>query len=636
MDKRRHWTLGAKLALVATPFLLLALGSVAATLWVSWQLDGGAAAVNEAGRMRMQANRWALSVLARDQARLPALASEFDHTIELLRHGDPERPLAMPWDETVRDQFALVSGDWARFREHWGGMVEGSSISLIDETAAFTAHIDALVAAIERHLARWTALLHLLQVAMMALGVIGAGVLLLTGYLFVLEPVRRLRVATRRIADGDFAERVENVTTDEFGSLAESFNVMADHLQSMYRDLEGRVAEKTLQLEEKRERLEALYDVTTLAATATTLPDLARGFAERVARVARADGAAVRWVDEEGDDYVLLASHGLADAMVRDEHCVRAGDCFCGAPQSVNTVRVIAIEDIASQGKRLCAGAGYASILSLPIQFHDRRMGEVELFYHANAQPTTAERSLLEALVVHLASAMENLRLASLEKESAVAQERAFIARELHDSIAQALAFLKIQVRLMHDAVEAGDAAKAQRVLAEIDEGVRECYGDVRELLVHFRTRPQGADIEPAIRATLGKFERQSGVPAHLVMRGQGVPPGPDVQTQVLHILQEALSNVRKHAHAENVYVGVERGPHWRFTVRDDGVGFESGQHADDTRVGLGIMTERADRIGATIAVDSSPGKGTCITLTLPLSTAGAASSLAIAQGSTA
>ena len=126
-------------------------------------------------------------------------------------------------------------------------------------------------------------------------------------------------------------------------------------------------------------------------------------------------------------------------------------------------MRVIAIEDIGSPGVKRCASAGYASIVSLPIRLHDRLMGEVDLFYHAKVQPTPAERSLLEALTAHLASAMENLRLTSLEKEAAVAQERAFIARELHDSIAQALAFVKIQVHLHARSASTAATSRARR-----------------------------------------------------------------------------------------------------------------------------------------------------------------------------
>ncbi|MDE2095567.1 MAG: histidine kinase, partial [Burkholderiales bacterium] len=203
---------------------------------------------------------------------------------------------------------------------------------------------------------------------------------------------------------------------------------------------------------------------------------------------------------------------------------------------------------------------------------------------------------------------------------AAVSQERSFIARELHDSIAQSLAFLKIQVQLMREAIGSGDAQQVQHVLGEIDAGVRESYGDVRELLMHFRTRANAEDIEPALLTTLRKFEHQTGLKTTLQMIGQGLPLAPDTQIQVLHIVQEALSNVRKHARAGQVWLDVQQQPRWRLEVRDDGLGFVHGQdaQADETHVGLRIMAERAERLGAQLEVLSTPGRGTSIVLTLP------------------
>jgi len=266
-----------------------------------------------------------------------------------------------------------------------------------------------------------------------------------------------------------------------------------------------------------------------------------------------------------------------------------------------------------------CVDAGFATVVTVPVRVHERVMGEVDLFFHAAITPSEAERSLLEALTAHLAGAMDNLRLNALEKEAAVAQERTFIARELHDSIAQSLAFLKIQVQLMRDAVASADPVRIERVLGEIDAGVRECYGDVRELLVHFRTRASGEDIEPALVTTLRKFEHQSGLPATLHTQGHGMPLPPDMQIQVLHIVQEALSNVRKHARATHVWLDVQQRPQWRIEVRDDGVGFVPDEGPpDETHVGLRIMMERAERIGAELEVISTPGRGTSVILTLP------------------
>jgi two-component system nitrate/nitrite sensor histidine kinase NarX len=627
MSHPRQWSLGLKLTLVGVPFLLIALLIIAVTLWVSWQLEGGAAAVNEAGRMRMQTYRLALSIGTDDAKALPGQLAQFQKSIELLRDGDAERPLFVPWDDAVRADFAVVERDWSQFRTRWITGRPDAVEGLRADAATFSMHIDAFVAAIESHMSRWTALLHLLQVAMMSLAVLGTAVLVYTGYRFVLEPVGQLKDTTERIERGDFNARVERITTDEFGTLAKGFNSMAEHLQSMYRNLEAKVAEKTSELQEKRERLEALYDVTSLAANATTLDELAAGFTRHVGKVARADGVAVRWSDESNQRFLLLASNGLTTAMTEGSQCIRAGECHCGSASADSGVRVIPIRSSAPAAMHHCVDAGFETVVTIPILLHDRLMGEVDLFFHNQFSLTAAERSLLEALTAHLAGAMENLRLNALEKEAAVSQERAFLARELHDSIAQALAFLKIQVHLMRDALATGDAAQVQQVLSEIDTGVRECYGDVRELLVHFRTRANAEDIEPALLTTLRKFEHQSGLKAVLRMEGQGMPLAPPMQLQVLHIVQEALSNVRKHAHATRVWVDVQQQPVWRFEVRDDGTGFaRDSDVSDETHVGLRIMAERAERIGADLDVISTPGRGTSIVLTLaPASRATAA-----------
>ena len=618
MVTRTHWGLGAKLAWVATPFLVVAMLLITATLWVSWQLDGGAAALNEAGRMRMQGYRLSLSVSTGDQAAVTQQVADFEASLALLRHGDVDRPLFMPWDDALRQRFEAVNGDWNAFRDRWTGAGTPALAGLRAETTVLVTRIDALVSSIESHLSRWTAILHLLQAAMMALTVIGAAALLYTGYLFVLEPVSLLKRAIERLQAGDLAARVNKITSDEFGTLAQGFNGMADHLQSMYQNLEARVSEKTAELEEKRERLETLYSVTTLVANAVSLDELARGFTERVARVAHADAVALRWSDEGNERYLLLASQGLPASMAEAEHCVHAHECHCGVPDAPPGARVIPIRAMAAGRMQHCVQAGFQTIVSLPIRMKDRLMGEVDLFYHSQFEPHAAERSLLEALTAHLAGAMENLRLNAMEKEAAVSQERSLLARELHDSIAQSLAFLKIQVQLMRDALDGADPERMRNVLAEIDLGVRESYADVRELLLNFRTRASEEDIEPALQTTLRKFEHHSGLKASLQMQGHGMPLDPQVQIQVLHVVQEALSNVRKHSGATQVWLDVQQQPQWRFEVRDNGAGFEHALPLDETHVGLRIMKERAAQIGASVQVVSAPVRGTSVILQLP------------------
>jgi two-component system nitrate/nitrite sensor histidine kinase NarX len=618
MKLQKYWNLGAKLALICTPFLMLALISAAATLWVSWQLDGGAAAVNEAGRMRMQSYRMALSIGTGETSALAEQVRQFDQNLAELRGGNPARPLFVPWDSTVRDRFLTVEKDWAQFRARWIDSKPAVLLDLRDETVIFASHIDDLVTAIESHIAHWTTRLHMLQFSMLGMAILGVAVLLYTGNLFILMPVRQLKQAIEKIQLGDFSVRVEHVTSDEFGTLAEGFNGMAENLQSMYLYLEHKVAEKTAELEEKHERLESLYEVTALVAKATSLDELAQGFTKSITRIARADAVALRWSDQANQRYLMLAAHGLPSAMVDAELCIDKGDCYCGPATPLVGVRVIPIQSMSMPSLQHCAKAGFETVVNIPVHLHDRLMGEIDLFYTARISPSLAERSLLEALSSQLASAMENLRLNALEKEAAISQERHLLSRELHDSIAQSLAFTKIQVQLMRAAVQSGQSDDIKQVLEEIDLGVRESYANVRELLLHYRTRANTEDIEPALATTLRKFEHQSGMKATFTMQGQGLPLPPDLQIQVLHIVQEALSNVRKHARASQVWLEVRQQPEWRFEVRDDGLGFNPiNDQLDETHVGLRIMSERAQRIGAKLTITSTPGRGSAIVLTL-------------------
>lgn len=620
MQKTWHWNLGGKLVMVATPFLMLALLSISVTLWVSWQLEGGAAAINETGRMRMQAYRMSLAVSnspAQPQD-LRVMADEFARGLEQLRVGDPERPLFIPWDDTVRAKFRSVQDGWADYQQRWITVPSAALDSLQSDTADFVNRIDALVHGIEVHMARWTALLHLAQLFTMASAIVGTAALVYIGYLFVLEPVAQLKQALQRLQQGDLAARVSSTSTDEFGTLADGFNDMAQQVQTVHHSLEARVAEKTAELQEKRERLEALYNITSLVGSAASLHQLTSGFVQRLRPIAKADGVALRWSDETHQRFLMLASDGLPTEMTEAEHCVHAGDCHCGSTHTQPGLRIIPIRSMAPARMQHCAQAGFQTIVSIPIRLHERLMGEVDLFFHAQVGVSDSDRSLLEALTAHLAAAMENIRLAALEKEAAVSQERSFLARELHDSIAQSLAFLKIQVQLMQDALSRDDLQQAQVVLDEINAGVRECYADVRELLVHFRTRANAEDIEPALKTTLRKFELQSGLAATLQMQGHGMPLDPDLQVQVLHIVQEALSNVRKHALASLVWLDVQQAPHWRFEIRDNGKGFSNAHGAhDENHVGLRIMRERAERIGARLDVLSVLGRGSSVILEL-------------------
>lgn len=614
----RH-TLTAKLATVGSAILVLALASIGLTLWVTWKLEGGAAAVNEAGRMRMQTWRLASAVQAQSSPQdVRALVALFDESLAVLRSGDPQRPLFVPWNDRVDTRFASVETLWREQRGMWLGAMEPSSALSQRAAGEFVEAIDLLVLDIEQQLARLTAILNLFQFLMMALAVGGAVVMLYTGYHYVISPLDQLQLGLKNVESGNFAARIDVDSNDEFGQVSAGFNRMAATLQSLYASLEARVEAKTQRIEAQRARLEALYEVSAFLAQASTIEDLARGFAMRVRGVVRADAAAVRWSDEAHQRYLMLATDCFPQEMLEAERSLLAGACVCGSLAPDARTRVIHIGATDIQLQPHCAKAGFEHVVSVPIRLQQRVLGEFNLFFRGPVQMTPEETELLDALASHLASALEGLRAAALEREAAVGEERALLARELHDSIAQSLAFLKIQVQLLRVAVQKSQPARVDQVIEELDAGLRESVNDVRELLVHFRTRTNTDAVEPALQETLQKFQHQTGLPAHLEVRGDGLPLPADVQVQVLHVIQEALSNVRKHAAATHVGLEVTKGPGWRFVVHDNGHGFDSTRDHDTSHVGMKIMRERAERIGAEVSIHSVPGDGTTVTLTLP------------------
>ncbi len=622
---RSRPTLAFKFAVTGLAFLFTALASIALTLWVTWQLEGGAAAVNEAGRMRMTSYRLALdgAATAPEAARVAAVRAHIrtvDEALELLRSGDPSRPLFIPWNDEAREDFIKVRAHWSKLRERLAGAQAADAA----EVAGFVAVIDRFVSVIEQRLSHWTAVLRAFQFAMLALAIAAAILMFYVAHVMVLEPLRQLGAGLGRVRSGDFSARVAVPSTDEFGQLSAGFNTMAEHLQTVYRDLEAKVEEKTAHLESERERLAALYEISAFVARAETLDDLAQGFAAKLRRVAGADAVAIRWSDESNERYLMLAEDGLPAALVDDEQCLPSGGCHCGRPAEAPGARVIPIRPDLRTASR-CHAAGFAHLMAVPVMLHQRVLGEINLFYREDVERGGDERALVEALASHLAGGIESLRAAAADKEAAVSEERALIARELHDSIAQSLAFLKIQVELLRDAEGKGQTGAVRRAIEEIGTGVRECYGDVRELLLHFRTRADAEDIETALRVTLQKFEQQTGLRTRLVVEGHGVALPADVRVQVLHVVQEALSNVRKHAQAAEVRVTVQASPQWRFEVADDGCGFDTRHDAGENHVGLRIMRERAQRIGAHADVLSRPGHGTRVVLTVPREAARAA-----------
>jgi two-component system nitrate/nitrite sensor histidine kinase NarX len=629
-------SLSVKLFWVAIAFLSVALAAVGFTLYESWKLEGGAAVINDMGSERMRSYRIAY-LLAQDPQGGDAAAGRevlaevrrFEQVLAGLKSGDPVRPLVLPRDGEILAELVAVERRWfAEVRPLVERVAAGDAALraqlmpvLRREIESFVARIDQVVRLTESHNARNIALLRYMQFGLIVLALVGTVALIQLMFLLVVRPVTSLSEGMQRMAAGEFDVRLPVETRDEFGALAEGFNRMASHLQDLYATLEERVAEKTRDLGERNRELAELYGVAQLLNEPVATEELCRGFLRRLMGLHGAAGGAVRLFDAETRSLHLYAHEGLSAEFASEERCIDIGECLCGAAAKHGCSEVDVLDDVAPDVAADCRRAGYRTVAIFPIRVKRELLGVINLYFSSPQRIGAEDRKLLDALGQHLGVAIENQRLASRDRELAVYEERSLLARELHDSIAQSLAFLNIQVQMLEDSLARGARGEVTEVLARIREGVRESYDDVRELLTHFRTRvKQEENIGVALKQMLDRFAAQTGLIADFADGGSGAPLPAETQLQVLHILQEALSNVRKHAGARRVSLAVNRDAEYRFSVSDDGRGFDVAAVAADSgsHIGLRIMHERTERIGGRIEVRSQPGAGTTVTLVLP------------------
>jgi len=625
--------LSVKLFWMAIVFLAVALTAVGFTLYESWKLEGGAAAINDMGSERMRSYRIAYllteSVRTGDPAVHEQMQTEirrFEDVLAVLKAGDPVRPLLLPQDREILAEFNAIE-------EHWFNTIKpmivrasttGRSESLNKlrtEIDVFVGIIDQVVRLIEANNARIIAILRYMQFGLIALSLVGTITLIYLMLLLVVRPVASLSEGMQRMAAGEFGARLPVETRDEFGELAEGFNRMASRLQDLYVTLEERVAEQTRDLGARNRELATLYEVARLLNEPATPEELCRNFLRRLMVLHGAAGGAVRLVDTGTRSLHLFVHEGLSAAFASEERCVHMGECLCGVAAQTNRSAVDVLDNIAPDVAVDCRMAGYRTVATFPIRFKRELLGIFNLYFTGLPAISREDRKLLETLGQHLGVAIENQRLASRDRELAVYEERSLLARELHDSIAQSLAFLNIQVQMLEDSLARNARSEVAEVVERIHEGVQESYDDVRELLVHFRARvKQEEDIGVALERMLVRFGAQTGLVTGFSDSGTGVPLQADSQLQVLYILQEALSNVRKHAGATRVDLAVQRDGRYRFAVTDDGCGFviKGAPDVSEMHIGLRIMRERALRIGAQLEVESRPGSGTVVTLMLP------------------
>ena len=199
-------------------------------------------------------------------------------------------------------------------------------------------------------------------------------------------------------------------------------------------------------------------------------------------------------------------------------------------------------------------------------------------------------------------------------------EDRSAIANELHDSLAQSLASLKMQVRVLDDTLRQDNEVAIWKEMENIQAGLDEANIELRELITYFRLPVDGNGVVSAIEKAVSRFRLTSSIEAVLQNHWPAVNLPVEYERQVLRIVQEGLANVRKHSGADMVRILLNQAHDARrVLIEDDGIGMSLTSGETDNHFGLSIMQERAGSIGATLQLESEPGDGTRIILTLPI-----------------
>ena len=417
--------------------------------------------------------------------------------------------------------------------------------------------------------------------------------------------------------------------------------------------LEQRVEERTHELERRREVSDGLRDILAILNSNQSIEDILNQIAAQACSLLRADASAIFRMHGKRGALQMQASHGLPEEFasqrkhppdLEPDSGQRAGQ-QTGAEQDedeaynenievlklvsgsnpTNAIRVLHTEDALSI---ISAGAAtdgedelvstaqqpYQAVFSVPILIKNEVYGSLALYYREPRKFSAEEIELATTFGDQTALAIENARLRTQVERAAVAEERNRIARDLHDSVTQTLFSASLIAEVLPRMWES-DREESEKRLAELRQLTRGALAEMRTLLLELRPATL---IEVQLRELLRQLtEATTGrtrIPIRLELQGEGPLP-PDVKIAFYHVAQEALNNVAKHAKATHVTVTFKRTQtRGQLTVTDDGRGFVI-EKVTPEHLGLTIMNERAESIGARLQIESRLGHGTSVTV---------------------
>ena len=359
------------------------------------------------------------------------------------------------------------------------------------------------------------------------------------------------------------------------------------------------------------ESLQTLYSISRTINAARSEQELLTDFIEVFSKAIGIKASLVRLLTDDGW-MEIVSSFGIDKAQLNEYHKTPIdGSMFSRSNESVGESYEAFLRAIVNNNA--------STVFAIPVRYHVRTLGVINLFTDDDRELPPEVHKLWLAAGQHLGQALDKLIEESEQKQQLIQNERNVIANELHDSLAQTLASLRFQVRVLDQALQPTGEFSTINSIEQVEHGLDEAYTDLRELIAHCRIPVEKQGLIPSIKRVVEKFKEETNI--HILLQCECQDPDipANMEMNVYRIVQEALTNIRKHADAHIVRVLLQCDEQGNFLVlvENDGEGFdkkdiqtEAGQH-----LGLTIMKERAKHLGGKLKIDSEPDEGTRIEL---------------------